>query len=215
MGKSKNLFSVSGRVGNVVFYERFGKTYVRTRPVFPKRRKKTEGQLLTQNRFKLASSIIRSLLPLIRKTYKEVKATGSPYHKAIGQTIQYAFRGESVEDLRLDVRFLPIAYGSLSPIHSLSLQENETQPNRIEIGWDAGLGDASDQLRFVQLMYNAKGEFVGMKQFETEVLRAEGTAMFDITQLWNFPKAYVFAYFDNEKKGKNSPSSFLKEVDFV
>ena len=73
MAKSKNLFSVSGKVGNVVFYERFGKTYVRTKPVYIKRKNKTEGQLITQKRFKLASKIIRSLLPLIRKTYKEVK----------------------------------------------------------------------------------------------------------------------------------------------
>jgi len=214
MGKSTNLFEVSGRVGNVVFYERFGKTYVRTRPVLPKRRKKKEGQLLTQKRFKLASNQIRSLLPLIRKTYKEVKTTGSPYHKAIGQTIQYAFRGETVEDVRLDVKVLPLAFGSLSPMHSLTVQDSEDQVNRIEIRWDAGLGDASDQLHFVQLVFNAKAEFVGMKQYESKVVRADGAAIFDIPQLWSFPKAYVFAYFNNELKGKNSPSSFLKEVDF-
>jgi hypothetical protein len=214
MGKSKNLFSVSGRVGNVVFYERFGKTYVRTKPTFPKRRKKTEGQIITQNRFKIASSLIRSLLPLIRKTYKESKETGSPYHKAIGQTIQYAFRGETSEDLQLDVRFLPIAFGSLSPIHSLTIQEIENKPNKFELRWDAGMGDSSDQLCFIQVVFNDKDQFVGMKHFDTEFLRKDGKAIFEVPHLWNFPKAYVFAYFNNEKKGKNSNSSFIKEINF-
>jgi hypothetical protein len=214
MAKSKNLFSVSGKVGNVVFYERFGKTYVRTKPVYIKRKNKTEGQLITQKRFKLASKIIRSLLPLIRKTYKEVKETGSPYHKAIGQTIQYAFRGETAEELSLDIRFLPIAYGSLSPLNSLKVQESEEKTNRMELQWDAGMGDSLDQLCFIQLGHKANGEFVGMKHFETEILRKDGLGVFDVNQLWNFPKAYLFAYFKNEKKGKNSPSSFIKEFDF-
>lgn len=82
-----------GRVGNVIMYEMFGNTYLRSRPAGYKD-KKSDKQLAQRQRMKLAQNLIRHLNPLVRITMKDITTGRSTYHTTVSLNLKSAIEGE-------------------------------------------------------------------------------------------------------------------------
>lgn len=82
-----------GRVGNVIMYEMYGKTYLRSRPSGYKD-KKSEKQLAQRQRLKLAQNLVRDLNLLIRITMQEMSTGRSTYHTAVSMNLKEAIEGD-------------------------------------------------------------------------------------------------------------------------
>ncbi len=82
-----------GRVGNVIMYEMYGNTYLRSRPLTYKD-KKSEKQLAQRQRLRLAQNLVRYLNHLLRITMEDIAIGRSAYHTAVSLNLKEAIEGE-------------------------------------------------------------------------------------------------------------------------
>lgn len=112
-----------GRVGNVIMYEMYGKTYVRSRPERYKD-KKSEKQLAQRQRLKLAQNLVRHLNPLVRITMKEMSAGRSSYHTAVSLNLKQAIVGQ-YPDQYINPAEVILSQGNLILPGSVSLKKTD------------------------------------------------------------------------------------------
>jgi hypothetical protein len=112
-----------GRVGNVIMYEMYGKTYLRSRPAGYKD-KKSEKQLAQRQRLKLAQSLVRDLNHLVRITMKDISTGRSTYHTAVSMNLKEAIEG-NYPDQYIDPEKVILSKGDLTLPNSVSLKKND------------------------------------------------------------------------------------------
>src|SRR5690606_33524066 len=141
----------------VVFYERYGKSFVRSAPTFKKKRTFTPNQIVAKKKFSKANRMARRLKYIAEFTYAEQKGVGSPYHKMLGQINKYAIKGENPEELAIIPELLPLAWGSIPPEAQMNVNSQE---NVLTISWTADVGNRSDEfvVASVQMMEYSKNK---------------------------------------------------------
>lgn len=112
MARFKNIFELTGSVGNLVFYKYKGKNCVRAKPV---RISKTisSAQAMNQKKFAKATGFVKALTPLINTTiqpYKQMSAS----NRLVSHVMKQAFFG-NYPDIKIDYSLIPVSYGYLQP----------------------------------------------------------------------------------------------------
>ena len=94
MAQIKEGLTGSGKrmIGNLIMYEMFGKTYLRSRPSSYKDRKSPK-QLIQRQKMMLTHNLVRHLSPLLRITMKDISIGRSPYHTALSLNMKEAIDG--------------------------------------------------------------------------------------------------------------------------
>jgi len=223
MAQVKSGPDLSGKVGDLVFYERNGKKFVRSAPKLVSKRtrkkKETEPQKMTRLRFKWAFHLIGQVREHIGELYQETKGKGSPFHKAVGRIVKTAFRGNEPESLRFDFELLPFAHGSLVfPPHFKKQIIELDGSKQVELTWDGEIGDPKDTLSYLVIWLNKETrtplEPVTLEHsvlIHTKTQRKDAIYLIDISELSDqallkgFPLC-VYVYFRNETKKLNTDS---------
>lgn len=119
-----------GKVGNVIMYEMYGKTYLRSKPAFY-RDKKSVTQLAQRQRMTLVQNFLRHFNDLLRISMKEAAVGKSPYHAALSLNLKAAVVGEypnqSIEPSRVI-----LGQGSLETPKQANAKRHS---NGIQIEW--------------------------------------------------------------------------------
>ncbi len=112
-----------GRVGNVIMYEMFGKTYLRSRPNRYKD-KKSKKQLAQRQRLTLAQNLVRYLKHLVRITMKDISTGRSTYHTAVSMNLKEAIEG-NYPNQYINPEKVILSKGDLTTPNTVSLKKNE------------------------------------------------------------------------------------------
>ncbi len=83
--------TVTGKIGNLVFCIRNGKTYVRSTPKKKKSRKISDKQKSVQSRFKTTQRLVSNILPFIRIGFKNVQPDKTAINSAMSYNLREAF----------------------------------------------------------------------------------------------------------------------------
>ncbi|PWD98311.1 DUF6266 family protein [Marinilabilia rubra] len=121
-----------GRVGNVIMYEMYGKTYLRSRPNRYKD-KKSEKQLAQRQRLTLAQNLVRYLNHLIRITMKDISTGRSTYHTAVSMNLKEAIEG-NYPDQFINPEKVVLSKGDLTTPETVSFKKTD---EGILVEWSA------------------------------------------------------------------------------
>lgn len=112
MGRTKNGIngSVSGKVGDLVYYERNGKSFVRTTPQYKKHKEPTLNQVQARKRFNLMHQYLSRILPVIRLGFKDNERNIPAYNAAMSYNLKYAVLEEN-NQIKLDYPKFSISRG--------------------------------------------------------------------------------------------------------
>ncbi len=126
---------VSGKVGNVVFYQVGNQTRARSLPYQPKKKRKpTPGQALQRAKFKLMQDWLRPMKPLLRIGFREDDASRSAHNAAMSYNINHAITADA-GTFTVNPEAFKFARGPLTPpVNPIASQDPET--NEIRFSWE-------------------------------------------------------------------------------
>lgn len=224
MARSKPgpLGVTKGKLSNIVFYERYGRQYIRMAPTFKRKRTFTPNQLLAKRKFAIANKVARLFKPIVKLTYPEQVGTGSPFHKLLGQVSKYAVLGEAIEELRVDFTQLPVSMGSQVPVQDLTVDVDSDDPLKLTLHWTALQGQVTDELCLIlvhkqtvhEVSFEVDPYFHQIEKtvlVESGVMRKQKQAAFHLAK-WlsnSVAMTFVYAFFRNAKKTKASSSVYV------
>jgi hypothetical protein len=224
MARSKTgpLGLVKGKLSGVVFYERYGRQYIRTAPTFKRKRTFTPNQLLAKRKFAIANKVARLFKPIVKFTYPEQIGTGSPFHKLLGQVSKYAVIGETIEDLRVDFSQIPVSLGSQVPVQDITVDVDSDDPLKLTLNWTALQGQVTDELCLIavnkqslhEISFDVDPYFHQIENtvlIESGVMRKQKQFSIDLSKWMTEYTAmtFLFAFFRNAKKTKASSSVYV------
>ncbi len=113
MARVTGIFQgVRGKLGNVVFRTRNGKTFLCKSPVFRKR-KLTERQSTTRTKFAFTIAFVKSLMFLFRRTYQHIEDGKTGFNRAVSHNYHEAVMGEC-EPYQVNYPKVVLSRGNLS-----------------------------------------------------------------------------------------------------
>lgn len=124
---------ISGKVGNVVFYQRNGVGYVRTRAVRRKKEKASKALAFTRNKFKMMQQYIIRMLPVVRIGFQFGPGKGSAYNRALSYNLKNAVKQEN-ESLAIDWPNLSLSQDLPNPVINASFMLN-IKKKKLDIHW--------------------------------------------------------------------------------
>jgi hypothetical protein len=117
------LANFSGKIHNVVIAKWNGITYIRGLPSDIRPKKRTERQLINQERFKLANHLVTLFRPLFKVSIEQ-EIGQSASSSAMSAMLRHAITGE-YPNLSLDHSRLLVARGSLPPATNARCESTE------------------------------------------------------------------------------------------
>jgi hypothetical protein len=147
---------VSGKIGNVVFYQRYGKDYVRSAPM-KKRETWTEEQLLYRQRLKKASAL-----------WKALKSDDFPkiWNKAAVAMNGYAWFMKSaltaleMDGTMIDILKLKVSDGKLPVPQDLQAERMPDNANIVSVSWKNDSHSPVERLKDeLMIITHANGKF--------------------------------------------------------
>lgn len=207
MARSKFSFweVISGKVGPVVAFSRYGKQYVRVHTI--PRDPKTPAQLAQRAKLKLANKGLSPLNKVIRQGYKE---DSTAYRTLVGKIIRELIVGE-YPDFSIDYSKIQIAKGRmLLPEHVTATFNPDTR--RVSFNWDTQLPAASkwnkaDDIVHIAFLHQPTLEVIKLPGI---VNRSHGLASFELPAEWQPAGIHCWFYLSSRYPEENSKSLYVK-----
>ncbi|WFB62773.1 DUF6266 family protein [Sphingobacterium sp. WM] len=117
-----SIFSFKGKIGNLVFCNWKGQTYVRSAPESRKRTKSTL-QLGNNSKFKQLQELLSKILPYIRLGFKNYHPEWSSHNSAMSYNLKNAF-DEHSKNNNINWSSLSISRGLINPITTFNIEMN-------------------------------------------------------------------------------------------
>ncbi len=206
--------SFSGKVGNIVYVHRNGKTHIReyVKPNDPK----TTKQLGQRAMFSMASKFLASFRAVIKSGYQGSVKWSSGYQEALDYHITNALvnvtpEGAGKQVFEVDFNKVKLARGFIDAPVITSLEINE---NEISLMWDNNLGNNRDYDSMTIVAYDGSGEVRTNYHVGS---RKAGGGSFALSSELTRP-VHLWAFFLNDQKSGNqgmdcvSDSVYLGEV---
>lgn len=173
MARNKNLLgSASGRIGNVITYEMYGKCYMRSLPGQYHDRKSVR-QLAQRQRMQLVNALLCPYKEVLRITFQHQANGRSAFQAANSYNLLHAIEGAYPKQY---VNYSK-ALVSMGKVPLPSYAEIRQEPGGILITWHNELqASPSDTLMVIA---NRRGEF-NTAYKHTAVARKEGSYFWDI-----------------------------------
>lgn len=111
MAHARNMFDITGSVGNLVYYKRNGKQYVRTKPV-KKNKTISPAQALNHKKFKTVNEFAKSLSFLLTATMPSKKDMS-----ASNFFVSHVMKHTTIDNstVKIDYRQILVSQGRLKP----------------------------------------------------------------------------------------------------
>lgn len=198
MARVTEGLNLNGTMGKLVFYQRNGKNYVRTKPA-TYRDAKTETQLLARGRFAGCNSFYSLLRDDIFRLIWKVAATGTGKNakNLFMQHNTYAFgKDKNIEDysrVHFSTGMLPLPNG-------LEFARYNNRECLLQWEYDApkALGSPADRLYIVELHTADLTADLTIRMHETDICRSEGKALFstfyDVDE-----QTHLYCFWGNEQ----------------
>jgi len=146
---------VSGKIGNVVFYQRYGKNYVRAAP--KKRESYTDEQLLYRQRMSKASALWRSLRSDVMARIWNKAAVGMNNYAWFMKANLPALE---MDGSLIDARQIKVTDGHLPVPQELRAERMPNEPNTIRVSWQNDPHSTAERLTDeLMAMHYAQGKF--------------------------------------------------------
>lgn len=147
---------VSGKIGNVVFYQRYGKSYVRAAPT-KKRESYTEEQLLYRQRMSKASALWRSLKS---EETSRIWNTAAEMMNGYAWFLKANMPALEMDGTLIDPKLIRVADGKLPLPQDLKAERMPADPTAITISWQNDPHTNAERLRDeLMAMSYADGKF--------------------------------------------------------
>lgn len=125
------LTGASGRIGNLVVCERYGKSYIRTLPSHMNH-PNSDKQLAQRMRFAVVQQFLKPVLKFIKITFVAYADGRSGYSSAMSYNLNHALKG-TYPNITLDYALARVSYGKLPTAQQASI--HQTAPNTLTITW--------------------------------------------------------------------------------
>lgn len=212
MARVIELLNISGSVNNLVFYQRNGVNYVRTKPSFH-HDAKTEKQLTYRGRFAGCNRFYDQIkVPIFRQVWKTMAlGTGKNAKNVFMQHTIYAF---GKEQKIIDYGRLRFSAGLLPLPNRLQIECQNKRDCLLQWEYDPteAIGAANDRLYVVELI--TKPDAYDVQIHETKVCRNEGKALFstfhDIDD-----QTHLYCFWGNESQTSFSDSYYLDDIKLI
>lgn len=203
------LDNLTGTIGNLIYYQRNGKTYVRTKPV-TYRDAKTEKQVLARGRFAGCNrfyDLLRS--DLFRRIWKvAAEGTGKNAKNLFVQHNIYAFGKEKevidYSRLKFSTGLLPLPNNLFMEIYN-----NRDCILRWEFNDPVAIGFPTDRLYIVELKENFQPRI-----HETKVCRSACKAEFSTSEDMD-EKTHLYCFWGSEQGTSFSETYCFEKIDMA
>lgn len=202
MARITDIFctGISGKVGKVVFFQRYGKTHVRSLPVFDPN-KLSEKQVQNRKRFMEMQQFALKFKFVIIPQIWNLSAKSMTGHALFMKSNKGAFNSEGEID---DLKQIRLSTGKLSLPYDLKVQRQEQGSATIQVKWaeDPYLGGVPfwDELMVIS---SGQGNFSEIKN--TGIRRGDNGGAFELPPL-TCPATHLFLFFCSLDKRNYSES---------
>jgi len=188
----ENIFGgVSGRIGNVVSCQRYGKYYLRTLPAEVKH-PDTERQLAQRMRFALIQELQQSIRKFLRVGFGAWADGRSAYNAAMSHNLKNALTGV-YPDIRIDFPKVQVSKGTLAPAEITALQQNAS--GSITINWQNNPSDRNSNASDRVLVLLLATEPYSSSTLYLNDLRLSGQATFPLSDALKNRSIHVYLSF--------------------
>lgn len=215
MARVNELLNISGTVSNLVFYQRNGVNYVRSKPA-SFRDAKTEKQLSARGRFAGCNRFYDKIKTDIFRLVWKIAAngTGKNAKNIFTQHNIYAF-GKDKEVV--DYGRLHFSSGLLPLPDDIQVERHNNRDCLLQWDYDSAkaIGAPNDLLYIVELRPEKQTEDLQVYYttvfHETGVSRSKGKAIFSTSYDFD-DQTYLYCFWGNEQNSSFSDSYYLNEI---
>lgn len=159
--------TVSGKVGNVVYYNSNGGTYVRSLPAKKgRKRSPTVKQAVSRERFTIVQKWLKPILPLIRVGFDEYAIRQTSHNSAMSYNLQHAVI-EDGDGFEVNPEAFAFSRGLLPRVEQASMvQEGDT----VRFTWQSNDEIPSEHKldRTVLLLYHPGSDYSNFRIYGSE-----------------------------------------------
>ena len=202
--KSSRWGDLSGKLGPMVMFVRYGKQYARTHTI--PRDPKTPAQLAQRAKLSLVNKCLAPLSQVIKQNFKEGYMA---YRSLVGDTIKYFVVGE-YPDFSIDYSRIPISEGKvLLPERISAVYHSDS--NQVTFTWDAQLpppsiwSNANDPVKILFLHAPTLSVF----KPSGIVKRSHGRVSVELPGEWNSPGIHCWVYLTSWDLQHRSDSQYV------
>jgi len=194
----------SGKLGNVVFVRREGKTYIRMAPEYSEA-SWTPRQKLHRERFRLVNNFCSKFrMDFIKPIWNLVPGKGSGYNRFIKANMP-AF---GLDGNLTDRSMLHFSDGVLPLPYHFKSEKLVTEENKISVSWEndqliSNVNDRDDLLLVTSFGENFKGPY------RTGIKRSELSAVLELP-VESSPVQGVYLFFASVDRKKYSPDKYFE-----
>lgn len=204
MAKGSIFGTLSGKIGNVVVYERNGKQIVRSNP--KQRDPKTPAQLAHRLKFSLANKGLSPLNNVIKIGFKNSEKS---YRKLVGEAYHNAIIGE-YPNFSMDYSRIQVAEGKVQLPSNIQMSYEEGS-NIVGFIWDTQIADTAINSRpddHVNIVCLNSIFLAEMHTFNISK-RSDGKAFFELPIGWKPEDLNFWIFITSYDLSENSDSIYL------
>ncbi|MDR2921240.1 MAG: DUF6266 family protein [Tannerella sp.] len=218
MARVNELLNISGTVSNLVFYQRNGVNYIRSKPK-KYRDAKTEKQLSARGRFAGCNRFYDKIKVDIFKQVWKIAAngTGKNAKNIFTQRNIYAF-GKDKEVI--DYGRLHFSFGLLPLPDHIQVEQHNNRDCLLQWEYDPAkaIGTPNDLLYIVELRPEKQPKDQPKTYttvfHETGISRSKGKALFSTSSDFD-DQTYLYCFWGNEQNSSFSDSYYLKDIKLI
>ncbi len=213
MARIYSDYPLSGKQGNIVYYNRNGKTFSRifTKPKDPR----TPEQLINRAKMRAAGSFLKLVKDVIRKGFQAPYTHTTPFLEAqsylmANSLIPITPNNGKEYQFEVDLPRVKLASGKINPPKITAINRND---HEILLSWDRSLGAVPNRLNDSM---NLVG-FISEKKalwFNDLGTRESGEGRVILPKLVNEP-LHLWAFFSNEQKSMKPDKENVSDSVFL
>ena len=203
---------VRGKVGNLVYYERDGKTFVRTKPR-KRGKKRTEGEKNNTTGFAKVQEWMKPIAPFIKIGFKDYGVSKVPYKSAVSYALNNAIQGTYPNQF-VDPSLVRVTGGDLPMPEWANFVLEEA--GIVRFNWDKGnLDSKRSKDQAMLLVYSpttkSKNQTARMAKVN-EAFRRDGTDIALVQPARYDQEFHLYLGFVNSERTQQSHSQYLGSI---
>lgn len=205
--KTNILDAATGSIGNVVVYEMYGKTYVRSKPEKVKNRKRSPAQKRQQQKMNVVVDFQRPFTKLFRVTFAHEAVGRSAYQAAQSFNLKNAVTG-NYPDQTIDPAKAFLSAGSIQ-----LPEEMQVTPKEGGLLFEWKNGHFTNVSPFDTLVVMARMQDRPVGDYRVTGIRRSELSYFWSTKLTQYGTIDVWMAFRSEKEDDMSNTFYLGRIN--
>lgn len=203
--KDRFLENFTGTIGNMIFYQRGGKTFVRSKPAKHKDRQ-SEAQLAQREKFKLVHEFLAPYKKVLSKTFVDTTGSRTAYQNAFSYNLKNAVSG-TYPDYKMDFRKVFLCRGEVALPTEITIKKQNTG---FLIEWDTSVNAEACEPDDTFVLIASHNFYSNIHYRFTGILRSEGHYLWDNNLFEAHSMPDVWVAFRNADETAVSESRYLE-----